>query len=159
MQQASPLLIGKRKLLKRPLEIRWIDAHCLSYILINVTSKDWGENAFFMRPVHTISTGVQTLCAHSAECSLSAYHAPKLRPSHTATCVTRQPDPGTKLPLFPASQPRRARPSSTSLRKPKYIITSTVMSTSYLNAICSRGSLVRLPLSRLRLIKIISTDS
>ena len=26
MQQASPLLIGKRKLLKSPLEILWIDA-------------------------------------------------------------------------------------------------------------------------------------
>jgi hypothetical protein len=25
MQQASPLFIGKRKLLKRPLEIRWMD--------------------------------------------------------------------------------------------------------------------------------------
>jgi hypothetical protein len=34
MQQASPLLIGKRKLLKSPVEIPWIDATCddISYV-------------------------------------------------------------------------------------------------------------------------------
>jgi hypothetical protein len=35
MQQASPLLMGKRKLLKSPLEILWIDAthDDISYVL------------------------------------------------------------------------------------------------------------------------------
>jgi hypothetical protein len=48
-------------------------AHCLSYILINFTSIDSYEHVVSMRPVHVISTGVQTPyapCQEEKQCRM-----------------------------------------------------------------------------------------